>query len=347
MQLRYNRMDIPAFLGRNLRSEWNSKASWKCLLKNWWRGFDSEHVVLYELNDSNWKDYLPDLIAYRVTHGTNLHVWPILHDKLIFNSFMRGRLPIIEGLFWINEGRFNDSGKQYSWERFFEECRRGAKFVLKSAQGGKGHGLLFVEGQADGAVVNGERMDESSLRKLVTGLSYHLCFPFVETHPALKRVFPGAGNALRVTVFVGLDGKPRFLAPVFCVGTVQSAPVEHFRHGGLVAQIDEDTGVCVKAMRRGKNGRLERIERHPDTGEALVGLEIPFWEGIKKALGEFHELHPAFDLVGWDVLVAETGFHIIEGNHNPGLRIPLMNRNLAQEPEFRALLEARGILEKS
>jgi len=37
---------------------------------------------------------------------------------------------------------------------------------------------------------------------------------------------------------------------------------------------------------------------------------------------------------------------LIEGNHNPGLRIPLMNRNLGGEPGFRALLEARGILKE-
>jgi hypothetical protein len=346
MQLRYSRMDVVAFLRRNLVSEWNAKASWWRILKHWWHGFDSEHVVLYDLDDSNWRDYLPDLLAYRVTHGTNFHVWPILHDKLIFNSFMKGRLPIIEGLFWINEGRFNDSGKEYSWERFFAECRMGGKFVFKSAQGSKGYGLLFVEGSEDGAKVNGEWKDEEAFRLMIKGLNYHVCFPFVETHSVLKAVYPSAGNALRVTVFVGLDGKPRLLAPVLCVGTARSAPVEHFRHGGLLVQIDEATGRCVKAMRRGEDGRRERIEKHPDTGVALVGLEIPYWDEIRRSLLSFHDSNPSFDLVGWDVLVAEDGFKIIEGNHNPGLRIPLLNRNLASEPEFRALLEERGILRK-
>ncbi len=344
MHLRLKRVNALGFLSHNLKSEWTRKVPLARLLRGWLRGFDSEHILLYDLNDTNWQHHLPDLHRYRFTHATNLHVWPILHDKLIFDAFMRQRLPVIESLFSINEGRFSDNGKNYSWERFFAECRQGTRFVLKAAQGGTGHGLLFVEGQSDGAIVNGRKMGANEFQSLVKGLSYHLAFPFIDTHKTLKQVFPKAGNALRVTAFVGLDGKPRLLAPVFCVGTEQSAPVEHFRHGGLAVQIDEATGRCIKASRRGEDGRLQRIQNHPDTGAALVGLEIPFWPEIRQTLLAFHAANPAFDLVGWDVLIAPDRFYIIEGNHNPGLRIPLMNRNLAEEPEFREFLEARGIL---
>ena len=170
MHLRLKRQDVPAFLRHNLKDEWTRKVPLGDLIKGWLRGFDSEHILLYDLNDSNWQDYLPDLHRYRFTHGTNLHVWPILHDKLIFDAFMRGRLPVIESLFWINEGRFSDNGKGYTLERFFAECSQGTKFVLKAAQGGTGHGLLFVEGLPDGAVVNGKKMGTNEFQSLVKSL---------------------------------------------------------------------------------------------------------------------------------------------------------------------------------
>lgn len=345
MELKLTRLDWLSFLKRNLADPQTRKLPLGRLLKGWLRGFDSEHILLFDLDDSNWRNYLPDLHRYRFTHRTNFHVWPILHDKLLFDQFMRGRLPVIGLLFWINEGVFNDAGAGWTQERFFDECRRGGRFVLKAGQGGTGLGLLFVTGREDGgAVVNGEVKDEQAFRRLLGSLPYHLCYPHIEAHPALKAVFPDAGNALRITAYVGVDGRPRLLAPSLCLGTAKSAPVEHFRYGGLVLHVDEQTGVCLKACRRGADGRLEYLDKHPDTGASLAGLQVPFWKEIREGILRFHTDHPAFDLVGWDVMATSDGFRIVEGNHNPALRIALMNRNLSEEPDFCAFLESRGIL---
>jgi hypothetical protein len=344
MKLTLTRFSLLQFLKENFRDPWTYRISPIRLLRFWMRGFKSEHILIYDLQETNWRHYMPDIFRYRVSTRSNFHVWPILHDKLVFDAFMRDRLPVIAALFYMDQGRFNRMLPGYDLDVHYKEVREGKRFVIKPAQGGAGKGLLFVRGGEREVEVNGRGCSQAEYRALVEKLDCHLCYPMMESHEAMKRIFPGSSNALRVTAFVGLDGKPRLLAPVFCIGTVVSAPIEHFWSGGLVARINEATGVCEQAARRGADGRLEPITHHPDTGEAIVGVAIPHWQSLRDQLLRFHSDHPAFDLVGWDVLIGQDAFHIVEGNHNPALRIPLMNRNLSEEPEFRAFLEKRGIL---
>lgn len=342
IKLKLIRFDPVTFLRNNLKDKWTRTLPWRRLIHGWRHGFTSEHILLFDLRpeNQNWQHFLPDLYRYRVTLNTNRHVWLILHDKLIFDAFMAEKLPIIRSLCAITEGRFSG----WTHERFLEEVRNGARLVVKAAQGGTGVGLLFIQ-TVDGQLqVNGKPHTTEQLEALLSTLPHHVCYPYVQAHPALRAVFPDSANALRVTIFRNSKDQPQLLAPVFCIGTSASAPVEHFCNGGLIAHVDEHTGRCLKAQRQTPDGRREPVSHHPDTGTPLTGLEIPFWQDIRRTLLDFHEKNPAFDLVGWDVLVAEDRFWIIEGNHNPGLRIPLMNRHLGEETEFRAFLENRGIL---
>jgi hypothetical protein len=344
MRLKLSSPNTLGFLARNLTGPWARRLPLGRLIRGLLRGYDAEHVLLFDLDRKGWDHFLPDQRRYRLTHCTNLDVWPILHDKLIFDSFMRGRLPVVEALFFIHRGRIHDLHGGLDWPGFLECCRQGGRFVIKAAQGGMGDGLLFVEGMHSGGHINGNYFDEINFQLRLRAQEYHVVYPVLETHDDLRAVFPDSKNALRVTVFVDQEGCPRLLAPVWCIGTRASAPLEHFRHGGISAQIDEESGRCTQALRRGLDGRLERLERHPDTGVAIRGIQIPFWHEIQDTLLEFHRRLPAFDCVGWDILVGAKGFHIIEGNHNPGLRIPLMHRNLSQEPLFGEFLRSRGIL---
>ncbi len=343
IKLKLIRFDPLTFLRNNWKDKWTRTISWRRLLYGWMKGFTSEHILLFDLRpeNENWRGFIPDLHRYRVTLQTNKHVWLILHDKLVFDAYMAGRLPIIRALCSITEGQFSG----WTEEEFLKRVSSGERLVVKAAQGGTGVGLLFIQTVNGQIMVNGRQHSLEDLRALVRTLPHHVCYPYLNAHPALRAVYPDAANALRVTLFRNLEGRPQLLAPVFCVGTAASAPVEHFCNGGLIVQIDEDTGRCTKAQRLAADGTRQLITHHPDTQAPLIGLEIPFWQEIKSTLLDFHERHPAFDLVGWDVLVAEDQFWIIEGNHNPGLRIPLMNRHLGEEPEFRAFLEQRGILE--
>jgi hypothetical protein len=345
MRLKLDRRDIRGFLRTSLRSGWAKQVPFGRLVRGTWHGFTAEHILLFELDEGGWDDYLCDLDRYRVTHRTNFMVWPILHDKLVFDAFMARHLPLHRALFWVHRGRHHVLGQGWTMSRFADALAHGEGFVLKRAQGGLGNGIVFLEGDPVKPRVNGASMSMTQLRALLGRLDYHVCYPWLRIHPAVAALFPGAANLLRLSVFVGLDGEPRLLAPALCIGTSRSAPVEHFAHGGISCQVDEERGILLRCIRRGADGTREYLDRHPDTNAPLVGFAVPFWHELREMMLSFHRENPAFDCVGWDIAITEDGPLVVEGNHNPSLRVALMHRNLSEEPAFREFLVARGVLD--
>lgn len=314
------------------------------MLPYWLKGFTTEHVLLFNLNRDNWTGYLQDALRYRITLETNRHVWPILHDKVIFDAYMRDRLPVPETLFYITEGKFNHCRPDYGRRQFLDEVARGQRFVLKPAQGAMGTGLFFVQPDPAGVSVNGKAQPLAEFEKFLDRLPYHLCCRFIDQHPVIAEVYPHSVNTLRISVYLDDDGQPRMLAPVLRAGSKHSAPLDSFFKGGILAMVDEATGRCIRGLSRNDDGGMREISAHPETGDSFIGKEIPHWQEIRQTLFDFHRANPGFDLVGWDVLVAPDRFYVIEGNHNPGLRLSLMFKNLQEEPAFRSFCERRGII---
>lgn len=46
---------------------------------------------------------------------------------------------------------------------------------------------------------------------------------------------------------------------------------------------------------------------------------IPHWKIIKEKILNYVKRNPFLDYVGWDILVTENDFVVIEANHNPDL----------------------------
>lgn len=317
---------------------------WK-FIPFWCRGYSTEQIVLFDLKRESMRRYPPDAFRYRITTETNRHVWPILHDKLFFDAFMKGRLPVIEAVFFMIRGKIHSMvGESWSPAKLRQEIEAGSQWVLKSSHGGGGVGLLFIKPGEGGFVVNGKVRPWSEWESFLGGLEYHVAYPFVSPHPSLRAYFPDTVNTLRLTIYRGDDGVARLFNPVLRVGCRASVPVDNFQQGGLTVAIDEATGVCTRAYLRGSDGLAVAVTRHPETAAELLGATIPFWSQIRQTLLDFHQAHPAFDLVGWDVLVGEDRFWIIEGNHNPGMRMVFLFGHLDEAPELRAFFERRGIL---
>jgi hypothetical protein len=90
--------------------------------------------------------------------------------------------------------------------------------------------------------------------------------------------------------------------------------------GGIGAGIDLATGVTNHAVQRNRF-----TERHPDTGEALVGRRVPYWQEV---LGMSRRVAEATGLgyVGVDIVIdSEQGPLLLEANARPGLAIQMAN----------------------
>ena len=345
MKLKLVRPQPLRFLRRNLAHP----ATWRehplRTLAHWRHGFTSEHAALYGLGPSTYADYLPDYLQYRITLATNRNVWPILHDKLLFDAFAAPHLPVSRLLGAATAGAYLRVAHGFDVERWLQELDDGHDFVIKPLQGGGGDDIEFVRGVSAGvATLNGERMHHDALALRFRALAHHGLYRRIAQHPGLAELHPRSTNTLRVHVYRDQVVGARVFGAAVRVGVARSAPVDNFNKGAISVDVDPETGVTGRGVSRGAHGRREEHHVHPETGVALSGLAVPYWAEARAALLAFHERFPAFDLVGWDVAITPDGFVIIEGNHNPQLRTTLVHRSLATDPHFRAFCEARRLL---
>lgn len=205
-------------------------------------------------------------------------------------------------------------------------------FVVKPARGGAGGGIVVLIGRE--------------------GAGWRSAGGAVWTKPMLRRQF---GNILfgeyarrlsdkviveeRLRPASILTRRPTGLADVRVI-TVQCHPVlamvrvptrqsggrANLHQGAIGVGVDLDTGHTTHATHRGR-----AIENHPDTGERVVGVEIPGWDGILETAVWSAAAMP-LGYLGIDVALTEDGEPVVlEVNARPGLEIQNANHRGLRE----------------
>lgn len=344
MKLTYTRPKPLLFIRENIRSPYAPPSEWINHIPFWLRGFSSEQISLYALRNKSTDEYFPDFLKYRFTVRTNKDVWPILHDKLLFDSFMTGRVPISK-LLAVSTGS-GAMAIQDGWtlDRALEELAAGAEFVVKPLRGGGGGGLKFVSVGDEGALlVNKTPMPRADFASWFERLDYHGIYERIEQHPDFAALNPRTTNTLRIAIFRRKNHAPEMLSAFLRVGVKRSEPVDNTNLGGITILVTEE-GRTEAAYARDVRGVGTLVSAHPDTGAELIGLQMPYWKETLELLKRFHEEHTLFDFVGWDVAITPNGPIIFEANHNPSLRGTQFFAPLRSIPNFREFCEERGVL---
>ena len=206
--------------------------------------------------------------------------------------------------------------------------RRLDDFVLKPARGSGGGGILAIVRR------DGEQFFKASgtalrIRDLENHVSDILSGAFslnqrqdeaileyrVHTHEVLDSMSYGGVPDVRVLVFLGVP-----LLAMLRLPTKQSDGRANLHMGGLGVGVDLVTGKTT--LVRGPGGFLER---HPDLGVPLVGVEIPFWQDVVSISTRCYDAI-GLDYLGIDLVIdQEHGPMVLEANARPGLAIQLAN----------------------
>lgn len=136
-------------------------------------------------------------------------------------------------------------------------------------------------------------------------------------HEDMNRLNPHCVNSVRVLTYTDRDDVHILLA------TARSGAgdgiVDNFGAGGLSVAVDWRTGLITAD---GVDQDFRRIARHPLTGTALKGFQIPNWDKaidvVERAARLAYTL-PQCRWIGWDLaFLADGDVAIIEGNWRPG-----------------------------
>jgi hypothetical protein len=215
---------------------------------------------------------------------------------------------------------------------------RNERLVLKPRAGSKGDGVHIVEWSDEGFSVDGRPVQRVDVESLVDGLDDYIATEFVTQHAYADSIYRDATNTLRVFSIVDPEtGEAGVLRAAHRFGSAASAPTDNWSRGGYCAPVDVDIGRVGRLVTLEDPPR-SRHERHPETGERVEGVTVPYWEEVRELVRTVADLHSQAPLVGWDIAVGEAGPVLIEGNERPGKELLQLERGIFEDPRARHLL---------
>lgn len=248
-------------------------------------------------------------------------LYPLVDDKLLMRDLC-ARIgvptPAVHGIF-----RYHGDLQQLP--ALLEDFPDG---VIKPARGSGGRGILILLDRLREGFLrpNGRVISEEAIRFHITEIlsgMYSLggktdaaiVQQRVRLHPAFERISYKGIPDLRIILY-----RCEPIMAMLRLPTMESNGRANLHQGGVGVGVDLLTGLTHHALHRG-----DGIDRHPETGEALLDREIPAWSEV---LHISRKIARAVGLgfLGVDIVLdADEGPMLLEANARPGLAIQLAN----------------------
>lgn len=319
MELKLTKFSIKGFLRKNIFRKDLSFAELIKYQRLLWKGFDVDSIRLYGLTLDKSSRFLPDKVRPQISLKTNVDYWPVLHDKLFFHLFFRKTFRVPKLFGFVKSGYYSIIDLNKDSEFGLSGLLKSNDLVLKPLQGGKGKGIIFCRYNIEQKSVcwGEDTISVIEFERRVLQLDNYGIFQYIPQHPVLDDIFRDSINTIRLVSL--LFANELRLVGVLRIGNSKSTPFDNFSQGGMVALIDLETGVLSSAVMRNVRGESEFVDYHPDTGSVIKGVKVPYWKDIVTEFRGWLDSNAIFDYVGWDILVGQDGYYLIEGNHNPDI----------------------------
>jgi hypothetical protein len=311
------------------------------------RGFLSESALYYGLDEENWRPYVTDFERSLRTPFINGIYNPVLNDKLVFYHTMvslGAPTPTVYGLVGEQVIAWVHAPREVEAEGIRGLLERVPEVVLKPVNGGLGDRISFVTSQEGVPFVNGEPSTDDRVRELLSPGT--LICERIHQGSYASGVFEGAINTLRVITMWDYAARAPFVAVAeHRFGTRRSAPVDNTAKGGLFAGVDVRTGTLTKSLQI-TDGQLEWSSRHAETGAQIEGLAIPGWDEMCAGLLRLAARLAHIPYIGWDVVMHDEGYSIIEGNTYPDAQTQAVSGPFLADPRVQAFYEHHRVLRR-
>lgn len=321
-------------------------------LEMWRKGYRDASYQLYDFRGGAGT-YLPDTARLETFFINGSFAHGVLKDKLLFSKLLGAQLPVPETVGFVERGVFYAGGVQGEGEQREREqgeellatLEARGSLVLKPSDGTRGRGVYRLE--TDPLRLNGAPTTADEVAQRVKALDDVLVTEAAQQASYAQAIFPGSTNTVRVMTMIDPASAEPFVArAVHRFGARGTEPIDNWSRGGLCAPVDLASGRLGAGVKHTKRtgGKLEWRTHHPDTDEAVEGVMIPRWAEVCEALLSAVRALPFLVYVGWDVVVTETGFCVLEGNANPDLDLLQVHGGLLSDPGVRRFYEHHKVV---
>ena len=311
------------------------------------KGFHHNRIIPFDFKKWKFSDYISDYEQKKIqfiNHPYN----KLLNNKVIFSTYFNAFFRTPCSYCIINHGYFSPVSTKTLVKNFKDLAALAAKnkkLILKPVEGMDAQGIFLVTFHDGQFQVNYNTYSDNDFEKFIMSLDQYLIEEFIEQGEITKALHPQSSNTLRVITLIDPSTSNPFIPiATIRIGTSISAPVDFFKLGGLIAYINIENGEVSTSMAMAENNSLVFYDNHPETNGRIKGLTIPGWnELVDKLLSTAKMIAPLIKVVGWDIVITDEGFVVIEGNSGPDTKIQGLNYPLAKNPKVLDFLKYHKI----
>lgn len=334
-------------------SKQNSAAiSWPRKMQLLRKGFFPNRDILYELRENTPESYVTDYQENVKAVHINKPLNSLINDKLIFPELIVPYIKMPETFALVENGKLVRYGRSSevlkNWQDVLDYVTVGRPLVLKPVGGDGGIGIIKVsrESGSQSFLVNQKEMAQEGVLKMFRNLKHYLISEFVTQAEYSNRIYPHSVNTLRLLSMINPDtGEPFIAAAAHRIGNDNSYPVDNCAMGGFTAKVDVGTGRLGKAVSvKMFESQLQWHSVHPDSGKPVEGEHIPHWDFIKKKVLEMAGNLAFVPYLGWDVVVTDDAFTVLEANDGADLKLHQVHDPLLKDSRVRRFYQYHGVI---
>lgn len=288
------------------------------------RGFLSERIGRYGLDEHNYMNYMPDLDFYKKDMYKNRRFYYWFDDKITtwyilqpFSKYLPVHYYSIENK-KIRQLLSNDLGFNNSVNGILQLIREKHEVAFKESRGGHGRGFLKISCDNNQYSLNGKSISISDLEKLIKSLNGYIITEYIHAHSELRKIYAETPSIIRfVTIYDEKKGA-QVTASIIRFGTSKVGLITDYE-GSIYCGVNIKNGTLFKPMIEMASG-IEPCPVHPDTGIKIGGV-IPNWNLITNKVIEISNYLNNTPYLTYDIVSTDDGFKILEINSHGMLRI--------------------------
>lgn len=311
------------------------------------KGFYSLGQVPFDFKNYKYSDFISDLENIKLSY-LNYPYGRLLRDKLVFSLFFKNYCNVPEIYALISKGKVNPVDKnfiQISLDLIIELLENNT-LIMKPRFGTSGQGIIKIEKiNHNFYKLNETITDINYLKDFIGSLDDYIVVRFIKQGNFAERFFAESTNTIRITTFSDPNSfKGKILYALMRFGTKKSIPVDNVGSGGIYATIDIETGKLDTAIKLFENGKFVYHIEHPETKVQIKDIHIPEWQEIKNDFIQLSTLiSPYIKFAGWDIILTDDKYYLIEGNNGPDLYIQGPDKPLALDDSFINFLKTNDV----
>lgn len=314
----------------------------------WRHGYLGTSFKQYNIDRTNYKTYISDYHRWMKLPLLNEGYGLILADKELFHDFMYPFSQFVPKIYFeIKKGKllYNDLLGTKVCD-LLDLVIEKKKLALKPKTSYGGIGFSFIESKGEKFLLGNQQLvTGTAVMEMVSGLDNYIITDFIQQADYAQKIFPAATNTIRVITMYDEELGGAFIAgAAHRFGTESTQPVDNWTQGGMSASIDLDTGVLGKCALNPKGEYLQWVNRHPNTEEIITGVQIPNWLYLKQHLLRIVKYVRFCPYIGWDIVITDEGFMVIEANDCPDIHIVQIHSSLIANEKAKLFFRKHKII---